>query len=157
MKPEIERKFLITAIQTNSLKNGVKIRQGYIGLNHTVRIRIEDNQRSFLTIKLGKAKTGRLEFEYEISIQDGEALLEERNGRLIEKTRYRIGQFEIDVFLGELFGLVMAEIELNSFHEKIKIPKEFLQLEEVTQNEMFENENLAQLDKLPKEWICEWI
>ena len=116
---EIERKFLLNGDDWRSLARASRYCQGYISSDRerTVRVRTCDN-KGFLTIKGVNTGASRLEFEYEIPLADAELMLDTLCiGPLIEKNRFRIriGQFtwEIDEFLGENAGLIIAEIELE--------------------------------------------
>jgi adenylate cyclase len=125
---EIERKFLVKneAWKSDDLE-GLRCRQGYLiaEKEKTVRIRII-GERAFLTIKGKTAGITRSEFEYEIPVQDAEALLELCGGAVIEKTRYFIEcagmTWELDVFAGDNTGLVMAEIELEAEDQRFILP-----------------------------------
>ncbi len=130
MNLEIERKFLVK--NENYIKDSHKkhyIKQGYLNSdkNRTVRIRIRDD-KSFLTIKGSSNQTGttRFEWEKEISLEEGKQLFLLCEEGIIEKYRYLIQRnnhtFEVDFFLGENKGLVIAEIELNSENENFEKP-----------------------------------
>lgn len=121
MATEIERKFLVDNDGWRGRAEGSKaIRQAYLALDGraTVRVRIVDGLRAFLTVKSAVAGTTRSEFEYFIPVDDAEALMELRTGLVIEKRRHivPIGNciWEIDVFEGAHRGLTIAEIELPS-------------------------------------------
>lgn len=125
---EIERKFLVKDESWKSnVGEGLVCRQGYLlsGEGTTVRVRVLGNQ-GFLTIKGGTTNITRTEFEYEIPVADAESMLA-MCGNLVEKTRYFImhagWQWELDVFVGENAGLVLAEIELESESQTIEIPE----------------------------------
>jgi adenylate cyclase len=69
----------------------------------------------------------RAEYEAALSAADAGAMLEQLcDGPLIEKWRnlvvYENHYWEIDEFLGENAGLVVAEIELTSEHEEFARP-----------------------------------
>lgn len=116
---EIERKFLVTSDgwQTG-MTSSSHLRQAY--LTHqdkaSVRVRIWDNVSATLTIKSRGAGLRRLELEYEIPVIEAEAMLPLRHGAVIEKIRARVPfeghVWEVDTFLGDNLGLVVAEIEL---------------------------------------------
>lgn len=122
---EIERKFLVL---NNSYKNEAHtsyiIIQGFLNSdkNRVVRIRITD-QKAFITVKGQSSLDGTTRFEWEkpIEIKDAKQLLELCEKTIIEKTRYLISvnnhTFEVDEFLGENKGLVIAEIELKTADE----------------------------------------
>lgn len=127
MGTEIERKFLVQGEGWRQLGVPHLIRQGYLfsEADRSVRIRKID-QNAWLTVKAGQGMT-RLEFEYPVPYEDAEALLALCPGPLIEKERRQI-QFdgflwEVDRFLGENDGLVLAEIELVSEHQIFPIPE----------------------------------
>ncbi|MDX6403065.1 MAG: hypothetical protein QOH70_520 [Blastocatellia bacterium] len=67
----------------------------------------------------------------------------------IRKNRYPFefdGQeFSVDMFLGDLFGLVMAEISFETDEELDRFPKPPFALAEVTNNEIFSGGRLSQL------------
>jgi adenylate cyclase len=57
---------------------------------------------------------------------EAEALMQLRQGSVIEKVRYLIPHgelaWEVDVFEGKNLGLVIAEIELRHEHQHIELP-----------------------------------
>ncbi|MFZ3191660.1 MAG: CYTH domain-containing protein [Moraxellaceae bacterium] len=121
MAIEIERKFLLKNQQWRTVA-GVSclIRQGYLSdqPERTVRVRVAGEQ-AWLTIKGKTEGIARLELEYPIPVAEAMQLLDQLCLKpLIEKYRYRIAQaalvWEIDEFLGENAGLVVAEIELSA-------------------------------------------
>ncbi len=129
MSIEIERKFLVrNDAWHNSVVRQIKIKQAYLDSNARVsmRVRIKDNVSATLTLKTRASKLCRREFEYAIPTLDAEELISLRRGHLIEKVRYIVPcgnlTWEIDVFLGENFGLVIAEIELPSENHQIELP-----------------------------------
>jgi CYTH domain-containing protein len=144
---EIERKFLVKDDFWRSLAVGKLYRQGYIptqdGLT-TVRVRVVGNQ-GYLTIK-GKAEgISRGEFEYPIPLAEATIMLETFCQKpLIEKVRHRIFldnlTWEVDEFLGDNQGLIMAEVELEQENQAITIPDWIG--EEVTGDNRYYNVNL---------------
>jgi adenylate cyclase len=128
MPKEIERKYLVRGSQWQSLAEGVIYRQGYIATvgKQTVRVRIV-GERGYLTIKGENVGIVRAEFEYPIPLEDAEEMLNSLCDRpLIEKVRYKITYeglvWEVDEFLGENAGLVVAEVELTDEHQEITLP-----------------------------------
>jgi len=103
------------------------LRQGYLNRDkeRTVRVRIAGS-RAYLTIKGLTRGVSRPEFEYEIPLHDGEALLTLCDGTPLEKDRYTLqhagATWEIDEFLGANAGLVIAEIELKDERQKFERP-----------------------------------
>lgn len=126
MAIEIERKFLVSNDQWREAE-AVYFCQGYLNTNkdRTVRVRVMGDAAR-LTIKGKSNGLARLEFEYPIPLEDGKALLELCEQPLIEKYRREIKHgahlWEVDEFLGENTGLVVAEIELCSADEAFEKP-----------------------------------
>ena len=148
MSKEIERKFLVRedAWRTD---NGTLIRQGYLhnDVNGTVRVRTK-GERAYFTIKGGMTGITRTEFEYEIPIYEANEILDELCQKpLIEKIRHelKLGEFiwEIDEFLGENAGLVVAEIELED--ENQEFPRPDWLGDEVSQDARYLNANLVKI------------
>ena len=117
---EIERKFLLTGDGWRALGEPVLLRQGYLCSDpvRTVRVRIE-GEAGVLTIKSKSVGATRGEWEYPIPLQEAQEMLDRLCERpLVEKYRRRIAYagftWEVDEFLGENAGLVVAEIELPS-------------------------------------------
>jgi CYTH domain-containing protein len=67
----------------------------------------------------------------------------------IRKNRYPFefdgGKFSVDMFLGDLFGLVLAEASFETDAEMESFPKPPFALAEVTNNEIFSGGKLSQL------------
>ena len=156
VRVENERKWLVSRVNLKCLENGVEMTQGYLCVDPPIRVRVENFEDSFLTIKIKEAPGINLEFEVEIPKQFAEKFMRSCKHYRIRKTRYKIGRLEVDVFYGELAGLVLAEFEQSFPGEKIEIPKSLV-VKEVTDDEQFLNHNLCQLNELPKEWMCEFV
>ncbi|MGB2446020.1 MAG: CYTH domain-containing protein, partial [Schleiferiaceae bacterium] len=90
-----------------------------------VRIRTSD-QSAFLTIKGKTTGISRVEFEYEVPMEEALELIKLSANAPIEKTRHIVKSdghvWEIDVFEGANHGLVLAEVELQSEDEQIVLP-----------------------------------
>ena len=148
MAIEIERKFLVNLQKWEQLEKpiGAFYRQGYLVTdpNKTVRIR-QTSEKAFLTIKGLTTGASRAEFEYEIPHKDGQELLDQFSVSELSKIRYRITFdkkiWEVDEFLGENAGLMIAEIELESEYEEFSLP-EWVD-HEVTAEEKYYNSNLT--------------
>ncbi len=128
MGKEIERKFLVKGEQWKAAAKGTVYRQGYLSSakERVVRVRTIEKE-GFLTIKGITKGVSRSEFEYEISVEDANIMLDEICEKpLIEKKRYKIAVgalvFEVDEFFGENEGLVVAEVELADEKQKIDLP-----------------------------------
>ena len=119
MAKEIERKFLVSGKGWRKRSNrGKAIRQAYLALTDTIslRVRTVGKFNAYLTIKSAGSDRTRSEFEYSIPLKDARELMKLRTGRLIKKRRHvvRAGktEIEIDVFMGDHRGLVIAESNL---------------------------------------------
>ena len=153
---EIERKFLVTS--NNYKQQAYKksyIKQGFLNSEkeRVVRVRIK-NDTGFLTIKGASNESGttRFEWEKEITKIEAENLLELCEEGIIEKYRYLVKVnehvFEVDEFLGDNNGLLIAEVELKNENESFTKP-EWLG-NEVTGIVKYYNSNLS------KKPFCKW-
>ena len=144
MATEIERKFLV---KEGTWRNemGTEYRQGYLNSakERIVRVRTVKD-KGYLTIKGITVGATRMEFEYEIPHKEAEVLLDICERPLIEKNRYVVQEggfaWEIDEFLGENRGLIVAEVELES--EDQTFPRPDWVGEEVTGDPRYFNSNL---------------
>ena len=153
MAKEIERKFLIKTLPDDQPKRPRLIRQFYLQFRDPcVRVRIIDepeiqSQIAFLCIKYNVSDGVRDEYEYEIPVQDARELANHKVGMDILKARYEIELndriWEVDIYMGENYGLKIAEIELSSKNDKVCIPNWVG--EEVTDNHRYLNASLAQV------------
>ncbi|WP_327210174.1 hypothetical protein [Rhizobium leguminosarum] len=128
MAKETERKFLVREeILIPLLDNGgfekKHLQQYYLvsSKDVAVRLRLQYKPRlqTILTVKAGG--DGMTTNEFEFPLQNGSGLFYanrgQRQGIVIEKTRHLVPHggrvFEVDVFGGELEGLVVAELEAD--------------------------------------------
>lgn len=153
MAKEIERKFLVRGDGWKSRADeGSSIRQAYIMAmdGRNMRVRVRDNRKATLTIKAGGHALTRDEFEFDVPVKEAIPLFALKLGNLIEKTRYKVKHarhvWEIDVYRGDLAGLVVAEVEMKSEKESPEIPDWIGQ--ELTGNAAYSNQALA-LSGLP--------
>lgn len=127
MPKEIERKFLVVSDEYKSSPRKY-YKQGYLSVepDKTVRVRVVGN-KGFLTVKGRNNGISRAEYEYEIPAADANDMLDNlvKTG-VIEKWRYVCvvdgKKWEVDEFLGDNAGLVVAEIELQSEDEPFTKP-----------------------------------
>ncbi len=154
MPKEIERKFLLKNGNWKSrFTSRTIIKQGYLSTKkeRTVRVRIF-GEKGFLTIKGETVGMTRLEFEYEIPVQEAKELLLLCEKPFIEKERFIVSmekiKWEIDIFEGDNEGLELAEVELEDENQTVEIPDWIG--EEVTFDNRYFNSSLV---KLPyKNW-----
>lgn len=130
MALEIERKFLVAGDGWRQAAHAVvPMAQGYIndmgsmdrgGQKASVRVRIQGDG-AYLNLKSRESGHTRQEFDYPIPVADARALLALCVGGLIDKRRHLVRHgghlWEVDEFLGDNAGLVVAEIELASAGE----------------------------------------
>lgn len=149
---EIERKFLVKLdTYKEEATSKERIVQGFLNTHaeRTVRVRVKGDS-GYLTIKgkSNEAGTTRFEWEQEIALTDAQKLLELCEKGTIDKIRYSVNCgnhiYEIDEFLGDNEGLVLAEIELQ-YEDEVFEKKEWLG-KEVTGQTRYYN---SQLSKLP--------
>lgn len=149
MATETERKFLVDKHLWKALSKpeGEQMQQGYICTDpeRTVRIRVA-GQNAWLTVKGITTGASRIETECSIPVDTAIELLREFAGNRISKIRYNIvyddHTWEVDVFLEENEGLIVAELELESEDTPFGLP-EWVK-EEVTYDKRYYNSMLAQ-------------
>lgn len=128
---EIERKFLVKneTYKSESIKKQL-ITQGYLSSDpkRSVRIRICE-QNAYITIKgqTSESGTSRYEWEKEINIDDAKQLMLLCREGVVTKIRHLIPfknhKFEVDEFLKDNSGLVIAEVELSNENEDFERPR----------------------------------
>jgi adenylate cyclase len=125
MAVEIERKFLLANdAWRQAIVRSERIAQGYLvgaralhegHARASVRVR-RTGEQAWLNIKSATLGIERAEFEYAVPADDAEAMLATLCDGVLEKIRHHVEVddtlFEIDEFLGDNAGLVVAEVEL---------------------------------------------
>jgi CYTH domain-containing protein len=146
MGKEVERKYLVKGETWRALGQGTHYRQGYLNSDkeRTVRIR-STGEKAYITIKGITVGATRAEYEYEIPLADGNVMIDTLAERpIIEKKRYEIPHggvlVQVDEFVGENAGLVVAEVELKSEDQVFEKP--IWLGEEVTGDPRYYNANL---------------
>ena len=146
MAVEIERKYLVKGDAWRSdVHLSVEMSQGYLNENgSTIRVRIAGD-KAFLTIKGKTSGISRLEFEYEIPVDDAKQLMKLCLTPVVSKVRHCINfgghVWEVDEFKGDNEGLIVAEVELRSENEQIDLP-EWIGME-VSGDKRYRNTRLA--------------
>lgn len=132
MAIEIERKFLVVGeAWRDAAHKVVPMAQGYLNdlaamddagggraaMKASVRVRIAGDE-AFLNLKSRELGHTRQEFDYPIPVADARDLLALSVGGLVDKRRHYVRYeghlWEVDEFLGDNAGLIVAEIELAS-------------------------------------------
>ena len=143
---EIERKFKVKQLPADLGQYPVsRIQQAYLCREPVVRVR-QKNEEFWLTCK-GKGLLSREEFELPLSKEAYDHLLAKADGNLITKDRYCIPfsgkTVELDIFLGALAPLVLAEIEFDTEAEALAFHFPDWFGEEVTEDPAYCNSNLS--------------
>lgn len=156
---EIERKWLLPRsfdlLGVEGLEDDYRrIRQGYILGDKDAELRVRmmsggiGPAECFITFK-GTGDLCREEWEESIPESVFRALYAKTEGRRIDKIRYvavdGANRFEIDVFKGDLEGLILLECEFGSEEaaRTVQLPKCFADAVDVTVDKRFKNKNLA--------------
>jgi CYTH domain-containing protein len=129
MAKEIERKFLVKddgwRAEATSSSSFV---QAYIVTmeDRSLRVRLIDDERALLTLKIGRQMVSRDEFEYAIPLPDAREMVAKALGIVLKKTRYEVDHegftWEIDVYHGAYSGLVVAEVEMEDEEQEPALP-----------------------------------
>ena len=144
---EVERKFLVPGPPDLADAESDEIEQGYLAIGSDGEVRVRRKGESLvLTAKRG-AGLSREEAEVEVDRRRFDELWPLTEGRRLHKRRYVIPHggltIEVDVYEGDLEGLVVAEIEFSSEEEASAFePPDWLG-EEVTGDRRYLNETLA--------------
>jgi len=149
MPLEIERKFRVADDSWRAeVRESRLLRQGYLAntARASVRVRVQA-EHAWLSVKAMRAGMSREEYEYAIAVGEAREMLDTLcEGVAIEKWRHIVehagSRWEIDEFLAENAGLVIAELELPSEDARFEHPAWLGQ--EVTHEERFYNVRLAQ-------------
>jgi adenylate cyclase len=147
---EIERKFLVPEPPSDLARwPSTAIEQGYLAIasdGTEVRLRRRDGDAA-LTVKSAGARS---RVEEEIAIDPGrfERLWPLTEGRRIEKTRYEIPAgdglvIELDLYTGDLEGLVVAEVEFGSEEDADAFAPPPWLGRDVTDDPRYKNQRLA--------------
>jgi len=154
MAAEIERKFLLDEPPEQLQgRHGREIEQGYLAYADGVEVRLRrEEDRHLLTVKRGHGEV-REEIEFPLNPRVFEALWALTESRRLSKTRYLVPlgeglEAEVDVFEGDLAGLVTAEVEFGFERQSRAFQPPSWLGEEVTGDRRYSNQSLA-LDGAP--------
>lgn len=168
MGREKERKFLVRddSWKKYTFTSPDLIRQFYISYEDDICIRVRmvneasetRTPHAYITIKNNASEEDRDEFEWEIPVADACILSKFAKSRILQKLRYIIptgqaGYWEVDEYIGEDAGLVIAEHEYKKssyFSGQLSIRDKSLEFEipywigkEVTGDPKYYNANIA--------------
>lgn len=146
MGMEIERKFLIKELPNDldTYKYHI-IEQAYLTYEPTIRVRKEDDNY-YMTYK-GSGLIAHEEYNLPLTKESYFILKEKAEGNVISKKRilipYNEHIIELDIFLGSLAPLIIAEVEFSSLEEANSfIPPTWFE-KDVTDNKEYYNSNLS--------------
>jgi adenylate cyclase len=149
MGVEIERKFRLNndGWRERVLQKTL-LRQGYIANTRRASVRVRlAGEAGWLSVKSMTRGLSRAEYEAAIPAAEANEMLDRLcEGPLIEKWRhvvvYQGSEWEIDEFLGENAGLVIAELELDA-EDAVFVRPPWLGVE-VTHDERYYNFRLSE-------------
>jgi adenylate cyclase len=144
---EVERKFLVSEPPDLDGVDGDEIEQGYLAIGSDGEVRVRrKGERLLLTAKRGSGLS-RQEAEVELDRAGFDELWSLTEGRRLRKRRHVLPhgdlKIEIDVYGGDLEGIVVAEIEFASEEEARAFDPPGWLGEEVTGDHRYLNETLA--------------
>lgn len=148
MPIETEHKYLVNKERWSKIipQQSYEISQGYLysDKEKTIRVRTK-GEKGFITVKGKTVNASRLEYEYEIPLNEAKEMVNTLCGNVIEKTRHILSFegkiWEVDEFKGLNAGLMVAEIELTHEDEEYHLP-DWIE-KNVTDDIRFANSNLA--------------
>jgi len=147
MNIEIERKFLVKQLPLK-IEETIHIKQYYISNNKEMvqRLRIFNGEEAIISFKEKTSKISKYEFEYHIPLKDANKMIEIMTDiPSINKKRHILNikgiKWEIDEFLDQNKGLIIAEVELNNEKQIVDIP-DWIDIE-VSHDDRYYNYNLA--------------
>lgn len=143
---EIERKFLVSSLPELRDYKGKCVKQGYISTDPVIRVRQMADLYT-LSVK-SKGHLVRKEFELDLTPEQFDDLWKKVDDVYVSKTRYFIPLdaehvAELDIYYGDLDGLVTVEVEFDSTRaaEKFIAPDWFGK--DVTHDSRYKNNHLA--------------
>jgi CYTH domain-containing protein/predicted ATPase len=144
---ERERRWLVKEWLPTMLKKAKtkKIVQGYFDIlgDRSFRVRIVDSKYAVVTLKKGSGEV-RTEHELAIDIDAARVMLEATSFR-VEKCRYLIDGWELDIFEGSLSGIVILEYEARGDEPIPSLPSWIHRAIDVT--DALTNLHLARMSK----------
>jgi adenylate cyclase len=149
MAKEIERKFRVVGeAWRTEVRRSTLLRQGYLAntARASIRVRLSEDE-AWLSVKAMTPGMSRDEYEVALEIEVAREMLDRLcEGIPIEKRRHIVlhegDEWEIDEFVRENAGLVIAELELESEDQQFARPSWLGP--EVTHEERYYNFRLSQ-------------
>ncbi|MBQ7534865.1 MAG: CYTH domain-containing protein [Stomatobaculum sp.] len=146
---EIERKFVPEAVPGDLDRFlAVKMVQGYLCTDPVVRVR-QENDKYVMTYK-GAGLMAHEEYNLPLTEEAFLHLLPKCDGRILQKTRYKMPvegyptlTAELDLFSGELEGLVILEVEFPSLEEAVSFVPPAWYGKDVTEDPAYHNSAIS--------------
>ena len=161
---EIERKFKVKMLPSNIEKcEKTEIEQGYLCIKPTVRIRKNDDLYT-LNYKwknnniIEKKAIQNIEYEMPLTKENYEHLFSKVDNNMIIKTRYKVPInneliAEVDVFHGNLEGLIFAEVEFKDIDTSENFKKPDWLGEDISFDKRYDNTLLSKIDKYEEKYF----
>ena len=161
---EIERKFKVKSLPNNIEKcKKTEIEQGYLCIKPTVRIRKNDNIYT-LNYKwkdkniIEQKAIQNIEYEMPLTKENYEHLFLKVDNHMIIKTRYKVPignelMAEVDVFHGNLEGLIFAEVEFKNLNDSENFEKPEWMGEDISFDKRYDNTLLSKIDKYDEKYF----
>lgn len=152
---EIERKFLLARIPDLPTARRRRIDQGYL-VHEGAELRIRRKERTCTMTAKSLGGLSRQEWETQIPTWVFESLWPSTEGARVSKERYTVADgrhiLEVDIFLGDLEGLCLLEVEFKSekHAREFRLPSWVPETVDVTEDSRFKNRKLA-LEGRPEE------
>ena len=152
---EIERKYLVKYMPERFYAYEHKeLEQAYLsygeeGLEKRIRLMRSLSTVHYLYTEKSGGTLAREENEFEIAKKEFDRLSSEAISKFVKKARYYIpvadGKYlsELDVYHGELTGLVTVEVEFPTLEESLSFTPPDWFGEEITEDLRYKNKNLA--------------
>ena len=148
---EIEKKWRVAKLPEDLTRfECIDMEQAYLNTHPTVRIRRE-NEEYFLTYKgISENDVAHAEYNLPLTEEAFRHLLEKCDGRILRKTRYKMPvegypslTAELDIFSGELEGLVILEVEFPSVEEALSFDPPAWYGKDVTEDPAYHNSAIS--------------
>jgi adenylate cyclase len=146
---EVERKFLVHNLPSNLTSyEHQQIRQGYLVIGADgLEARVRDRAGTYTMTVKSKGDLSRGEWETKIDEDQFKTLWPATAGKRVEKTRFTIpygdAEIELDIYEGNLAGLITAEIEFAGEEAADDFEAPGWLAVDVTNAKDFKNQNLA--------------
>jgi CYTH domain-containing protein len=152
----VERRFLIDFydLPQNMMGSSVDIVQSYISFSPEIRLRNINGSEFIFTIRTPviEGDVNRRDVEFNLLREDYDELFQKISGTVIHKARYRFDydgvNVRVDIFFGDLYGLVFAEVLFDSDEESEAFTPLHWFGEEITGDGRYRNSALAK-DGMP--------